>query len=75
MIWAGFIRLFGSLFGRKALEDNEPFGLKRLTVDTSPEMYPATLTEFAEPVEGDDSEVAIFRSLLARTQLEKVKLR
>ena len=31
----------------------------------------ATLTEFAAPVAGDDSEVAIFRSLIARTSLEK----
>jgi hypothetical protein len=31
----------------------------------------ATLTEFAVPVAGDDSEVAIFRSLIARTSLEK----
>jgi len=31
----------------------------------------ATLTEFAAPVAGDDGEVAIFRSLIARTSLEK----
>ena len=31
----------------------------------------ATLTEFAAPVAGDDSEVAIFRSLIDRTSLEK----
>lgn len=68
-------RLVGSLFGKKALEDPEPFGLKRLSDTALQELYPATTTEFAEPVDGDDATVALFRPLLAKTQLEQTPLR
>lgn len=57
------------------MEDSEPFGLKRLTAEECPELYPATTTEFADPVDGDSKEVASFRGLLAKTQLEKTDLR
>ncbi|GMH42943.1 hypothetical protein BSKO_10865 [Bryopsis sp. KO-2023] len=68
-------RIFGGLFGKKALDDREPFGLKRLDADECPELYPATTTEFADPVEGDSEEIALFRPLLAKTQLQKEPLR
>eukprot|EP00951_Prasinocladus_malaysianus_P023963 scaffold205402_cov20-Prasinocladus_malaysianus.AAC.1 len=46
-----------------------------MAADDFPEMYPATTTEFADPVEGDSEEVAAFRPLLARTQLEEKPLK
>lgn len=61
-------RVYTFFFGPKQAE---PFGLKRFDRDRFPELYPATLDEFAEPVDSDTSEVATFRPLLARTQLEK----
>ena len=39
------------------------------------ELYPATTTDFAEPVEGDDEFVGLFRPLLAKTRLEQLPLR
>lgn len=69
------VRVFGAVFGKKALEETEPFGMKRLTSEECPELYPATTTETADPVDGDSEEVSCFRGLLAKTQLEKTKLR
>jgi hypothetical protein len=60
-------RVFRFFFGTK---EAEPFGLKRFDRDRFPELYPAVLDEFAAPVMGDLEEVALFRPLLARTQLE-----
>lgn len=63
----------GMLFGKNALEDRSPFGMKRIS---TPEMYPATTDEFAPPLEGDSPEVAQYvRPLLAATQLESLPLR
>jgi hypothetical protein len=56
------------------LDDPEPMGMKRMRAEEFPEVYPATTTEFAEAVEGDEEEVALFRPLLARTQLEEKEL-
>jgi len=67
------VGIFGK-HGKKVLEDQEPMGMKRMSAQEFPEIYPATVTEFAEPVEGDDEAVAIFRPLLARTQLEAKRL-
>lgn len=39
------------------------------------EQYPATLTEFAAPVDSDDETMAKVRPLLAQTRLQKVSLR
>lgn len=64
-------RVYSFFFGAK---QKEPFGLKRFDRDRFPELYPATLDEFAEPVEGDTEEMSLFRPLLARTQLEKRSL-
>jgi hypothetical protein len=38
-------------------------------------MYPATTTEFADPVDGDDDDTRAFRPLLARTRLQRLPLR
>jgi hypothetical protein len=59
---------------RPSFSVREPFGLKRFDRDRFPELYQATLDEFAEPVQGDTEEIALFRPLLARTQLEKRSL-
>lgn len=67
-------RLVVGIFGKKVLDDPEPMGMKRMRAEEFPEVYPATTTEFAEAVEGDEEEVALFRPLLARTQLEEKEL-
>lgn len=64
-------RIYTTIFGQK---EAEPFGLKRFDRDRFPELYPATLDEFAEPHPSDSSEMRLFRPLLARTQLEKREL-
>lgn len=65
-------RIFTFFFGKK---EAEPFGLRRFDRDRFPELYPATLDEFADAVDGDTDEIALFRPLLARTQLEKRALK
>ncbi|CAB9500861.1 TLD [Seminavis robusta] len=60
-------KLFGFFFGKK---EQEPLGLKRFGADRFPEQYPATTTEFAEPVDSDDKEMALLRPLLKNTNLE-----
>ena len=68
-------RFVGKLFGKKALDSREPFGMKRLSAEDTPEMFPATLDEWADPVEGDSSDVAVIRPLLAGTRLRTLPLR
>ncbi len=68
-------RIFGRLFGVKALEERSPGGMKRMSEEALLEQYPATLTEFAAPVSGDDEVMASFRPLLAQTRLQKMPLR
>lgn len=65
-------KIFGVFFGQK---EDTPFGLKRFGQDRFPEQYPATVTEWAEPVAGDDKEVAKLRPLLKNTNLESRLLR
>jgi hypothetical protein len=65
-------KIFGVFFGQK---EEAPLGLKRFGRDRFPEQYPATVTEWAEPVEGDDREVAKLRPLLKNTNLEERSLR
>lgn len=64
-------RAYTFLFGAK---QQEPFGLKRFDRDRFPELYPATLDEFADPVESDNAEMALLRPMLARTQLQTREL-
>lgn len=65
----------GKLFGQGALKDKQPGGLKRLTAEDTPEMWPATTDEFTSPLPDDPKEIALLRPLLAKTQMEKVRLR
>lgn len=64
-------RMYTAVFGRK---EKEPFGLKRFDRDRFPELYPATLDEFADILPSDTAEMAAFRPMLARTQLQKREL-
>jgi hypothetical protein len=66
--------LFGRLFGRKALDDPRPGGLKRLEGTALAAQYPATTTVWADPVPGDNSGAAAIRPLLAQTPLEAAPL-
>lgn len=68
-------RVFGRLFGNKALEERSPGGMKRMSDEALLEQYPATTTEFAEPLTSDDQTMAAFRPLLAQTRLQKLPLR
>jgi hypothetical protein len=43
-------RLFSLFFGAK---EAKPLGFDRISVEKSPEVYPATTTRFADPVPGD----------------------
>ena len=65
-------KLVGFFFGREAVmeADTDPSGLKRLTGAALSEQYEAPTDVFADAVEGDDEEVALFRPLLAATLLE-----
>lgn len=65
----------GKLFGRQALEDPTPGGLKRLSDEAAKELYPAATDCWAAPVPGDSEDVAVLRPLLAQTQLESKPLR
>lgn len=68
-------RAVGALFGRKALQAAEPFGMKRMSDEAYAEQSVATLTELAAPVAGDSQDIRLFRPLLAKTRLEKASLR
>lgn len=66
-------RLFGGLFGKKALEDATPAGMKRLSGAALAEQYPAT-NEEAGPRDGDPPDIAPLRRLLKNTRLETIPL-
>jgi len=66
-------RLFGSIFGAKALEEKEPAGLKRMTLEEWPDQWPPSM-ELAAPLEGDEGEVRLLRPLLKQTGLERLPL-
>lgn len=61
-------KIFTFFFGKP---EEEPFGLKRFGKERFPEQYPATTTEWADPVESDDKEMAVVRPLLKNTNLEE----
>ena len=65
-------KIFGFFFGKR---EAAPMGLKRMTKEQFPERYPATKTEWAEPVETDDLEMAMVRPFLKNTNLETRGLR
>jgi len=60
-------KIFTFFFGKP---EEEPFGLKRFGAARFPEQYPATIDEWAEPLEGDNSDVAKLRPLLKNTNME-----
>jgi len=64
--------LQGVFFGKK---EAAPQGMARFDSNRFPEQYPATLDEWAEPVEGDDAEMALLRPLLKNTNLETRNLK
>lgn len=64
-------KLFGLFFG--APEVGEVAGMAR--TGGTPDTYPATKTEFADPVEGDTEEMATLRPMLKNTNLEFLRLR
>jgi hypothetical protein len=63
-------KLVGMVFGKQAIEDQQPAGLKRMNKTDWPDQYPALVGEDAAPVEGDAPEAAALRPLLKQTQLE-----
>lgn len=60
-------KIFAFFFGKP---EAEPFGLKRFGAERFPEQYPATVDDWAEPLEGDSPEVAKLRPLLKGTNVE-----
>jgi len=51
-------KIFSFFFGER---EAAPMGMKRMTKDQFPERYPATKTEWADPVSSDDAEMASIR--------------
>ena len=64
-------KLFGFFFGEP--EEGEVAGLARTA--GAPDTYPATKTEFAEPLDTDDAEMALVRPMLKNTNLEFLELK
>jgi len=60
-------KIFNFFFGQK---EEKPMGMERFGPARFPEQYPATKTEWADPVESDDIEMQKIRPLLKNTNLE-----
>ena len=67
-------KIFGGIFGKAALEDRAPGGMRRLEGAALAEQYPATTDEWADPLPGDSKEIVPLRRLLKNTRLEKEPL-
>jgi hypothetical protein len=65
-------KIFSVFFGKP---EQSPFGLSRFNSTRFPEQYPATVDQWADPVEGDSADVAALRPLLKNTNLESRLLR
>ncbi|CAN0061715.1 unnamed protein product [Ascophyllum nodosum] len=65
-------KLFGMFFGQK---EDAPANLKRMTIESFPDQYPAEKVLQADPVPGDSKDVAVIRPLLKQTELESRKLK
>jgi hypothetical protein len=65
-------KVFEFFFGKP---EKEPLGLKRFGRERFPEQYPATVDEWADPLEGDSPDVAKLRPLLKNTNVEFRKLK
>jgi hypothetical protein len=64
--------IFGFFFGKR---EAEPMGMKRFGSERFPEQYPATTTEWANPVSTDTKDMARIRPLLKNTNLESRALK
>ena len=64
--------IFAFFFGQR---EAEPMGMKRFGSTRFPEQYPATKTEWADPVATDDRDMAKVRPLLKNTNLETRSLK
>ena len=67
-------RIFGGIFGKAALDDRNPGGMRRLEGAALAEQYPATVDEWADALPGDCEEIVPLRRLLKNTRLEKEPL-
>eukprot|EP00877_Chromochloris_zofingiensis_P009355 jgi/Chrzof1/4673/Cz14g22100.t1 len=67
-------RWVGKIFGKAALEDRTPFGLKRMDWSQVKDLE-VTMDRTADPVETDDPLMKRIRPLLAGSQLETETLR
>lgn len=65
-------KIFGVFFGKK---EKAPMGMARFGAERFPEQYPAVLDEWADPLEGDNAEMALLRPLLKNTNMETRNLR
>jgi len=61
-------KIFSFFFGKRELN---PMGMSRFGKERFPEQYPATKTEFADPVPGDSKDAALLRPFLKNTNLER----
>lgn len=61
-------KIFGFFFGAK---EEKPMGMDRFGPERFPEQYPAVKDEWADPLEGDDAEMAKIRPFLKNTNLER----
>ena len=68
-------KAFQLIFGKRAREERQPLGLKRLEGTALQAQYEANTEERASPVEGDDTDMGLVRPLLAGTVLEAAALR
>eukprot|EP00882_Tetradesmus_deserticola_P010887 GHRQ01011507.1.p1 GENE.GHRQ01011507.1~~GHRQ01011507.1.p1 ORF type:complete len:301 (+),score=100.36 GHRQ01011507.1:812-1714(+) len=67
-------RMVGKLFGKAVVEDQSPFGLKRMDWSSVQDLE-VTTDRWGDPVQTDDPLMAKVRPLLAGTQLETETLR
>ena len=68
-------KAFQALFGRRAREDRQPLGLKRLEGTALQAQYEANTKDRAKPVSTDDGDMRLVRPMLAGTVLESATLR
>ena len=60
-------KMFSFFFGKR---EESPMGMARFGSGRFPEQYPATIDQWADPVEGDSLDIAKLRPLLKNTNLE-----
>lgn len=60
-------KIFSVFFGKK---EESPMGMKRIGREKFPELYPAVIDEWAEPVATDEKDMVVLRSMLKNTNLE-----